>query len=151
MAQQKRSARLGLVLELISRKEETERAALGELQAGIKQAEMKVQELVNYQRQYQAELLEQGNKIPTGRHIQNYHVFISRLGVAVEQQQQQLLLLRQRFEAQRQQWQLVHQKKTNMSDLVERCRLDERKAEDKQQQRDIDDTVYRRALYRSKS
>lgn len=149
MPRQQRSQRLSLVLDLISREEETERIALGELQARARQAEIKVQELINYQRQYQNELKATGNKGPGARFIQNYHVFISRLGVAIEQQEQQLALLAQQLNQQRQKWQTVYYKKSNMKDYIARCRQAEQRADEKKQQRDLDDAVYRRTFRQS--
>lgn len=148
MPQQPRSKRLGLVLDLISREEEAERKVLGDLQARARQAETKVQELIDYQRQYQSELRDSGNqgKGPSAHLIQNYHVFISRLGNAIEQQEQQLVLLGQQLNRQRQKWQVVYQKKNNMSDYIASCCQSEQLIEAKKQQRDLDDSVYRRSF-----
>ncbi len=154
MVEKKTSERLGLVMELIVREEEAERRALGEFQAQIKSAELKVQELVSYQRQYQDELRGQGKKGAaaagsTIRNLQNYHVFISRLGVAIEQQEQQILLLKQKLEVQTQKWRKIYQKKSNMADYIDRCRREEDYQADKKQQRELDDAVCRRSFYRS--
>jgi len=145
MPQVRRSQRLSLVLDLLSREEETERAAFGEIQASIQIAENKLEELINFQQQYQAELKKSAGIDSSVRHLQNYHIFISRLGAAIEQQHQQLMLLRQRVDVQRKKWQLAYQKKSNMGDLITRCRNDEQVFEDKKFQREMDDAICRQA------
>ena len=150
MPEAKRSDRLAIVLSLMSREEEAERKAMGELQAKIRQCETKVVELIDYQRQYQNELRQSGKKGTSLHNIQNYQVFISRLGSAVEQQQQQIQLMQAQLDQQTKKWQQIYQKKNNMLSFIEQCRQEEAYAADKRQQRELDDAVCRRAFYTPK-
>ncbi|AZZ90971.1 flagellar export protein FliJ [Hahella sp. KA22] len=147
MAEKKKSQRLSLVLDLAERDEENERKKMGEIRRRVEQAEGKLEQLVAYQRDYQDELRGTQNGVRSVRHIQTYHVFISRLGSAIEQQQQQLLLLKQQLSQQTEVWRAAYQKKNNMQDFIDRCKKEEAYYEDKKQQRNLDDAVGRRAYH----
>ena len=149
MAVPKRSQRLKIVMDMIHREEEQERKKLGEFRTLLQTAEAKIEQLVAYQRQYQDELRASHATVQSIRHIQTYHLFISRLGTAIEQQQQQTLLIRQRMDAQTLVWQQVYQKCKNMEDYIERCRQEEQLDDDKKEQRSLDDEVNRRAFNKS--
>ncbi|WP_020410472.1 flagellar export protein FliJ [Hahella ganghwensis] len=145
MPTQKRSQRLQIVLDLIAREEDQERQLLGQIRTQMQASEDKIEQLIAYQRQYQEDLKSNSASVKSVRHIQTFHVFISRLGTAIEQQQQQSLLLKQKLEAQTGKWQAVYQKKKNMEEHIERCRQEETLEEDRKEQRRLDDAAYRRA------
>ncbi len=146
MAVPKRSQRLKVVIDMIHREEDQERQKLGELRTQLQAAEAKIEQLVAYQRQYQNELRASHATVQSIRHIQTYHLFISRLGTAIEQQQQQTLLIRQHMDAQTLVWQKIYQKRKNMEDYIERCRTEEQLEDDKKEQRSLDDDISRRAF-----
>ncbi|OZG72887.1 flagellar export protein FliJ [Hahella sp. CCB-MM4] len=144
MPTQKRSQRLKIVLDLIDREEEQERQALGQIRSQLHASDAKIEQLIAYQRQYQEDLRSTSSSVKSVRHIQTFHVFISRLGTAIEQQQQQSLLLKQKLEVQTGKWQMVYQKKKNMEEFVDRCRNEEQIEEDRKEQRQLDDATHRR-------
>ncbi len=144
MPTQKRSRRLQIVLDLIAREEDQERQLLGQLRSQLQASDAKIDQLVAYQRQYQEDLRSTSASVKSVRHIQTFHVFISRLGTAIEQQQQQSLLLKQKLDVQTGKWQTVYQKKKNMEEYIERCKNEEQVEEDRKEQRQLDDAAHRR-------
>jgi len=145
----KRSQRLKIVMDMIRRKEDQEGKKLGELRAMLQTAEAKIEQLIAYQCQYQDELRASHTTVQSIRYIQTYHLFISRLGTAIEQQQQQTQLIRQRMDAQTLLWQQAYQKCKNMEDYIERCRREEQQEDDRKEQRNLHDDINRRAFNKS--
>ncbi len=140
----RRSKRLQVVLALAQRKEEDALKAMQSAQNTLTQQNQKLQELVQYQQEYQQALREAYQNGATAASCSTYQHFLSQVGGAIEQQQQITLLAEQQLMKSRQHWQTLHEKQRGMGDLIDRFREEEDKALDKREQKMIDELSQRK-------
>ena len=139
----RRSKRLQVVLDLAKRKEEEALKALQIAQGSLSNQNQKLQELTQYQRDYQQSLRDAYQTHATAESCATYQHFLAQVGAAIEQQQQAVALAEQQFDKVRVHWLALHEKQQGMGSLIDRFRDEEDKELDKKEQKMIDELSQR--------
>ena len=140
----KKSKRLQPVLHLAERNKKQAEQALGNALQQLAAEEAKLQQLQQYLIDYQQSAAlqqQQGAQVDVLIRLQQ---FMSRLQVALEQQQQQVELSRQMLAQAKKLWQVAHGRHQAMGSLIDRSVQQERQAEEKQLQKTIDELTQNR-------
>lgn len=138
-----RAARLAPVIEMAERAERDAARLLGQAQTQLTQAEGKLAELEQYFRDYQQQWMQQGSQGVSGQWLMNYQRFLAQLETAVGQQQQSLEWHRANLEKVRAVWQQRYARLEGLRKLVQRYIDEARLAEDKREQKLLDELAQR--------
>ncbi|MBA1200845.1 flagella biosynthesis chaperone FliJ [Pseudomonas capeferrum] len=143
MAQTSRAARLAPVVQMA---EETERKAaqrLGQLQQQVVQAQAKLTELERFREDYQKQWIARGGQGVDGSWLVNYQRFLGQLETAMTQQRQSLVWHQNNLKNARDTWQQAYARVEGLRKLVQRYLEEARRAEDKREQRLLDELSQR--------
>ncbi|AYF85899.1 flagellar export protein FliJ [Pseudomonas sp. JS3066] len=138
-----RAARLAPVVEMAERAEREAARMLGRCQAQVTQAEMKLGELERYRSDYQQQWIEEGRRGVSGQWLMNYQRFLSQLESAIGQQLQSVKWHRENLDKARAAWQQRYARLEGLRKLVQRYLDEARAAEDKREQKLLDELVQR--------
>ncbi|MCY1503378.1 Flagellar FliJ protein [compost metagenome] len=138
-----RAARLAPVVEMAERAEREAARMLGRCQGQLTQAEMKLGELERYRADYQQQWLEEGRRGVSGQWLMNYQRFLSQLESAIGQQLQSVKWHRDNLDKARAAWQQRHARLEGLRKLVQRYLDEARAADDKREQKLLDELVQR--------
>ncbi|AOE86510.1 flagellar export protein FliJ [Pseudomonas sp. TCU-HL1] len=138
-----RAARLAPVVEMAERTEREAARMLGRCQGQLTQAEMKLGELERYRSDYQQQWIEEGRRGVSGQWLMNYQRFLSQLESAIGQQMQSVKWHRDNLDKARAAWQKHHARLEGLRKLVQRYLDEARAAEDKREQKLLDELVQR--------
>ncbi|MDH4562687.1 flagellar export protein FliJ [Pseudomonas sp. BN411] len=138
-----RAARLAPVVEMAARAEREAARMLGRCQAQATQAEMKLGELERYRSDYQQQWIEEGRRGVSGQWLMNYQRFLSQLESAIGQQLQSVNWHRDNLDKARAAWQQRYARLEGLRKLVQRYLDEARAAEDKREQKLLDELVQR--------
>ncbi|MBT8766434.1 flagellar export protein FliJ [Metapseudomonas boanensis] len=138
-----RAARLAPVVEMAARAEREAARMLGRCQGQLTQAEMKLGELERYRADYQQQWLDEGRKGVSGQWLMNYQRFLSQLESAIGQQSQSVNWHRDNLTKARAAWQERYARLEGLRKLVQRYIDEARMAEDKREQRLLDELAQR--------
>ncbi|MFC5696460.1 flagellar export protein FliJ [Pseudomonas sp. GCM10022186] len=138
-----RAARLAPVVEMAERDEREAARMLGRCQGQLSQAEMKLGELERYRADYQQQWLEEGRRGVSGQWLMNYQRFLSQLESAIGQQMQSVKWHRDNLDKARAAWQQRYARLEGLRKLVQRYLDEARAAEDKREQKLLDELVQR--------
>ena len=138
-----RAARLAPVIDLAERAERESAKLFGQGQAQLSQAEGKLGELRQYFADYQQQWLSQGSQGVSGQWLMNYQRFLSQLETAIGQQRNTMEWHRQNAERAKETWQQRYARLEGLRKLVERYREEARLAEDKREQKLLDELAQR--------
>ncbi|WP_449434253.1 flagellar export protein FliJ [Pseudomonas putida] len=143
MAQPSRAARLAPVVAIA---EETERKAaqrLGHFQQQVTQAQVKLAELERFREDYQLQWINRGGQGVNGSWLVNYQRFLGQLETAMTQQRQSLTWHQNNLSNARGTWQQAYARVEGLRKLVQRYLDEARRAEDKREQRLLDELSQR--------
>ncbi|MDR2306395.1 MAG: flagella biosynthesis chaperone FliJ [Paucimonas sp.] len=143
MAQPSRAARLAPVVEMA---EEAERKAvqrLGHFQRLVSDAQAKLAELESFREAYQAQWINRGSQGVDGSWLLNYQRFLGQLEAAMTQQRQSLVWHQNNLNNARDTWQQAYARVEGLRKLVQRYLDEARRAEDKREQRLLDELSQR--------
>lgn len=140
----RRSKRLQVVLELAKRKEDEALKAMQAAQSSLNQQRAKLQELIQYQQEYQQALRDAFSTGATAANCATYQHFLSQVGGAIEQQQKAVTLAEEQFSKARLHWQSLYEKQKGMDGLIDRFRDEEDREIDKKEQQMIDELSQRK-------
>ncbi len=146
----KRSDRMALVEKLIASQEDKAARAMGMAKQNLLNEEKKLADLKSHKKDYEANLLRQGQSGISGQQWQSFQFFINQLSQVIQQQHQQVGVAHHQFENVKKQWQAVHAKRQSIGNLVESVRFQEHLEQEKKEQKMLDDLVQQMQL-RSKS
>ena len=138
-----RAARLAPVVEMAERAEREAARMLGRCQGQLTQAEMKLGELERYRSDYQQQWVEEGKRGVSGQWLMNYQRFLSQLESAIGQQLQSVKWHRDNLDKARSAWQQRHARLEGLRKLVQRYLDEARAADDKREQKLLDELVQR--------
>lgn len=138
-----RAARLAPVVEMADRAERDAARMLGRCQGQLTQAEMKLGELERYRADYQQQWIEEGRRGVSGQWLMNYQRFLSQLESAIGQQLQSVKWHRDNLDKARAAWQQRYARLEGLRKLVQRYLDEARAAEDKREQKLLDELVQR--------
>lgn len=138
-----RAARLAPVVEMAERDEREAARKMAHMQGLLAQAETQLGELESYRADYQQQWLSEGSKGVSGQWLMNYQRFLSQLETAIGQQQQSIHWHRQNLDKARSAWQQRYARVEGLRKLVQRYLDEARAAEDKREQRLLDELSQR--------
>jgi len=138
-----RAARLAPVVEMAERAEREAARMLGRCQGQLTQAEMKLGELERYRSDYQQQWIEEGRRGVSGQWLMNYQRFLSQLESAIGQQMQSVNWHRDNLDKARGAWQQRYARLEGLRKLVQRYLDEARAADDKREQKLLDELVQR--------
>ncbi len=126
--------------------EKAEREAalqLGRSQGLLGQAQNKLADLEKYLQGYQQQWISEGQRGVSGQWLMNYQRFLSQLDVAIAQQQQAVNWHRNNLDKVREVWQQRYARLEGLRKLVQRYLDEARLAEDKREQKLLDELSQR--------
>lgn len=141
-----RAARLAPVVDMAERAEREAAVQLGRCQGLVSQAEMKLGELEHYRSDYQQQWITEGQRGVSGQWLMNYQRFLSQLESAIGQQRQSVAWHRSNLDKVREAWQERYARLEGLRKLVQRYQEEARMAEDKREQKLLDELAQRLPL-----
>jgi flagellar FliJ protein len=138
-----RAARLAPVVDMAEKAEREAARQLGHCQELVSQAEAKLGELERFRGDYQQQWISEGSKGVSGQWLMNYQRFLSQLETAIGQQHQSLDWHRANLEKVRAVWQQRYARLEGLRKLVQRYIDEARLAEDKREQKLLDELAQR--------
>jgi flagellar FliJ protein len=138
-----RAARLAPVIDMAERAEREAARALGRTQSLLSQAEVKLGELERYLGDYQQQWLTQGRQGVSGQWLMGYQRFLSQLETAIGQQRQAVSWHLNSVNKARELWQQRYARLEALRKLVQRYQQEARQAEDKREQKMLDELAQR--------
>ncbi|MBM6551246.1 flagellar export protein FliJ [Marinomonas ostreistagni] len=144
----KKSKRMQILVDIAKRKEDEVVKVLAKEQARLQQDQQKLQELKDYAEQYD----QQRNLIGLSPYLtSNYQHFVDRLQQAITQQQNQVNRSQQQVNMAMRRWQEAQAKTKGMDWLKDKSVSEEIAAEDRQDQKQIDEFANRAFFNRMRS
>nr|WP_288499291.1 flagellar export protein FliJ [uncultured Pseudomonas sp.] len=138
-----RAARLAPVVDMAEKAEREAALQLGRAQGLLGQAQSKLAELDRYLQGYQEQWMGEGQRGVSGQWLMNYQRFLSQLDVAIAQQQQAVNWHRNNVDKVRDVWQQRYARLEGLRKLVQRYLDEARLAEDKREQKLLDELSQR--------
>lgn len=131
------------VVEMAEKAEREAALQLGRAQGLLGQAQGKLADLENYLQGYQQQWISEGQRGVSGQWLMNYQRFLSQLDVAIAQQQQAVTWHRSNLDKMREVWQQRYARLEGLRKLVQRYLDEARLAEDKREQKLLDELSQR--------
>ncbi|PTS82738.1 flagella biosynthesis chaperone FliJ [Pseudomonas sp. HMWF032] len=142
---QSRAARLAPVVDMAERAEREAALQLGHCQGLLRQAEVQLGDLERYRGDYQQQWITEGQRGVSGQWLMNYQRFLSQLETAIGQQRTSVDWHRSNMEKVRELWQQRYARLEGLRKLVRRYQDEARLAEDKREQKLLDELSQRLA------
>lgn len=131
------------VVEMAQKAEREAALQLGRSQGMLGQAQAKLTDLETYLHGYQQQWINEGQHGVSGQWLMNYQRFLSQLDVAIAQQQQAVTWHRNNLDKVREVWQQRYARLEGLRKLVQRYVDEARLAEDKREQKLLDELSQR--------
>ena len=138
-----RAARLAPVIDMAERAEREAAQVLGRCQQQLQQAQGKLGELERYRGDYQQQWINQGQQGVSGQWLMNYQRFLTQLETAIGQQRQAAAWQQDNVNKARELWQQRYARLEGLRKLVQRYLQEARQAEDKREQKMLDEFAQR--------
>lgn len=138
-----KSERLKPVVHLAEARERDAARQLGQCQQMIHQREHRLEELLNFRREYQQRLQDEGNRGIDARTMQEYRAFIQKLDMAIVQQRGMIQTAVSDYESSKQAWTATRSRSRALGNVVDRYRQQERHDADRREQREVDERSQR--------
>ncbi|MBP8238236.1 MAG: flagella biosynthesis chaperone FliJ [Pseudomonas sp.] len=140
---QSRAARLAPVVDMAERAEREAALQLGHAQGLLRQAEVQLGDLERYRGDYQQQWITEGQRGVSGQWLMNYQRFLSQLETAIGQQRNSVGWHRANMNKVRDVWQQRYARLEGLRKLVKRYQDEARMAEDKREQKLLDELSQR--------
>ncbi|MFP6860354.1 flagellar export protein FliJ [Pseudomonas sp.] len=140
---QSRAARLAPVVDMAERAEREAALQLGHCQGLLRQAEVQLGDLERYRGDYQQQWITEGQRGVSGQWLMNYQRFLTQLETAIGQQRNSVDWHRANMEKVREVWQQRYARLEGLCKLVKRYQDEARLAEDKREQKLLDELSQR--------
>ncbi|WP_079229125.1 flagellar export protein FliJ [Pseudomonas putida] len=138
-----RAARLAPVVNMAEEAERKAAQRVGHFQQQMVQAQAKLAELESFREGYQAQWINRGGQGVNGSWLLNYQRFLAQLETAMTQQRQSLAWHENNLKNARGTWQQAYARVEGLRKLVQRYLEEARRAEDKREQRLLDELSQR--------
>ncbi|WP_405120465.1 flagellar export protein FliJ [Pseudomonas leptonychotis] len=142
---QSRAARLAPVIAMAERAEREAAMQLGHCQGLLRQAEVQLGDLERYRGDYQQQWISEGQRGVSGQWLMNYQRFLNQLETAIGQQRSSVDWHRTNMTKVRDVWQQRYARLEGLRKLVQRYQDEARIAEDKREQKLLDELSQRLA------
>jgi len=140
----KRAKRLQPVGQLMDELERESAQRMAATQGRLAEAQQRHAELQRYLQEYRDSFAQRARAGMDVAGMRDYQVFMSRLNEAVQAQASVVEQLKAECQAEREAWTQAAARKSAVSKVIERAQSDERQAEERRQQREIDERAQRR-------
>jgi flagellar protein FliJ len=140
---QSRAARLAPVVDMAERAEREAALQLGHAQGLLRQAEVQLGDLERYRGDYQQQWINEGQRGVSGQWLMNYQRFLTQLETAIGQQRNSVDWHRANMDKVRDVWQQRYARLEGLRKLVKRYQDEARMAEDKREQKLLDELSQR--------
>lgn len=137
-----------VVLDLAERKEKEALEVLGKAKSYRDAQSAQLLNLKEYHSQYLNDMKPELGGVSSVNQLQANLQFVNQIDLAIQQQEQILTSAENQFAKALADWQLLHQKKKGLVDLIERYRSQEQTAADKLEQKLIEDMHLARSFRR---
>ncbi|MBV4475742.1 flagellar export protein FliJ [Pseudomonas sp. B2M1-30] len=138
-----RAARLAPVVEMAEKAEKTAVQRLGYFQGQVKVAESKLADLHAFRLDYSEQWIVRGSTGVSGQWLLGFQGFLAQLDTAVDQQRQSLNWHQNNLDKAREAWQQAFARVEGLRKLVQRYRDEAQRAEDKREQKLLDELSQR--------
>jgi len=138
-----RAARLAPVVDMAEKAEKTAVQRLGYFQGQVKVAESKLADLNAFRLDYSQQWIGRGSTGVTGQWLLGFQGFLAQLDTAVDQQRQSLQWHQNNLDKARDAWQQAFARVEGLRKLVQRYRDEAQRAEDKREQKLLDELSQR--------
>ncbi|EJN35800.1 MULTISPECIES: flagellar export protein FliJ [unclassified Pseudomonas] len=138
-----RAARLVPVVDMAEKAEKAAVQRLGYFQGQVKVAESKLADLNAFRLDYSQQWIVRGSTGVTGQWLLGFQGFLAQLDTAVDQQRQSLVWHQNNLEKARDAWQQAFARVEGLRKLVQRYRDEAQRAEDKREQKLLDELSQR--------
>ncbi|KAE9644435.1 flagella biosynthesis chaperone FliJ [Pseudomonas sp. PB103] len=138
-----RAARLVPVVDMAEKAEKAAVQRLGYFQGQVKVAESKLADLNAFRLDYSQQWIVRGSTGVTGQWLLGFQGFLAQLDTAVDQQRQSLVWHQNNLEKAREAWQQAFARVEGLRKLVQRYRDEAQRAEDKREQKLLDELSQR--------
>lgn len=136
-----RATQLQPAVDQARQRSEDALAQLATQQQQLAKAEHQLDELQRYRLEYAAS----GDGMLTVSALLNRQKFVERIDQAIVQQTMEVARIQRQLEQVRGRWHQAHARESALDSVVEQCREEERKAEDRHEQAEVDERMqYRR-------
>ena len=143
MALPGRAARLAPVVDMAEEAERKAAQRLGHFQQQVATAQAKLAELERFREDYQLQWINRGGQGVNGSWLVNYQRFLGQLETAMTQQRQSLVWHQNNLNNARGTWQQAYARVEGLRKLVQRYIDEARLAEDKREQKLLDELAQR--------
>jgi flagellar FliJ protein len=140
---QSRAGRLAPVVVMAERAEREAALQLGHCQGLLRQAEVQLGDLERYRGDYQQQWITEGQHGVSGQWLMNYQRFLTQLEGAIGQQRNSVDWHRGNMDKVREVWQQRYARMEGLRKLVKRYQDEARMAEDKREQKLLDELSQR--------
>ena len=138
-----RAARLAPVVDMAEKAEKTAVQRMGYFQGQVKVAESKLADLNAFRLDYSEQWIVRGSTGVSGQWLLGFQGFLAQLDTAVDQQRQSLVWHQNNLNNARGTWQQAYARVEGLRKLVQRYMDEARRAEDKREQRLLDELSQR--------
>ena len=139
----KKSQRLTPIASIAHTKETDATKALAVLRRTAEERRLKLAELQQYLREYQARFTQTGQASASAAILKDFLRFIAKLNYAIVQQQKLVKAAEQEFNTYKRHWETIHAKTAALDKAIERYRGHEISAESAREQKDADEWALR--------
>jgi flagellar FliJ protein len=141
----RRSRRIGVLADLEQNESDAAARALGDSQRVLRERESVLAELRRYREEYAGAGRLRGGNVSVLAY-QDYRRFISRLDEAIAQQSRLVCDALAECELRRCEWMAARSRAMSLEKAVERCERVEQRADERREQRKLDDVASRTGL-----
>ncbi|MBX9407548.1 flagella biosynthesis chaperone FliJ [Pseudomonas baetica] len=138
-----RAARLVPVVDMAEKAEKAAVQRLGYFQGQVKVAESKLADLHAFRLDYSQQWIVRGSTGVSGQWLLGFQGFLAQLDTAVDQQRQSLVWHQNNLDKAREAWQQAFARVEGLRKLVQRYRDEAQRAEDKREQKLLDELSQR--------
>jgi flagellar protein FliJ len=138
------SKQLHVAQRVVDAEERRQAERLAARERRVAESEAKLAELQNYEKGYTREFTERAGRGIDGARLRAFQTFLTRLGEAVRQQMQIVERVRAERDAERDNWRRAAQRADMVEHVVKRRTSEERRALDRQEQRESDERSLRK-------
>jgi flagellar FliJ protein len=143
-----RAVRLAPVVDMAEKAEREAAMQMGKAQNQLRVVESKLADLEGYLQGYQQQWISEGKQGVSGQWLVNYQRFLAQLDTVIVQQRQTVLWHRTNLDKLREAWQQRYARLEGLRRLVQRYIDEARQAEDKREQKLLDELAQRLTHHR---
>ena len=144
----KRSKRMQSVAEIAKNRERDAARVLGQKRQHLEEQRQRLDELASYREEYARRFQSQGGVGLDARRLHEYRVFLQKLNMAIVQQRDRINQMVGECNIYQESWMNSRVHSKAMDKVVDRCRYDELRKREQQEQKELDEHAMQLGLVR---